>query len=87
MISACATSATAGTRHSGWPLTCNSPRRCNVDLVEFIGGSPYVDGILEEPFVLDADGYLPIPDVPGLGVRLSREKLSRFTPDAGVLFA
>ncbi len=59
----------------------------NVDLVEFIGGSPYVDGILEEPFVLDEDGYLPIPDVPGLGVRLSREKLKRFTPDPGVLFA
>ena len=58
----------------------------NVDLVEFIGGSPYVDGILEEAFVLDADGYLPIPDVPGLGVRLSREKLARFTPDPGVLF-
>ena len=27
------------------------------DLVEFIGGSPYVDGILTEPFELDADGY------------------------------
>jgi L-alanine-DL-glutamate epimerase-like enolase superfamily enzyme len=27
-----------------------------VDLVEFIGGSPYVDGILREPFVLYAQG-------------------------------
>ncbi len=50
------------------------------DLVEFIGGSPYVDGILAEPFVLDADGYLAIPDGPGLGVRLDPEKLARFTP-------
>ena len=58
----------------------------NVELVAFIGGSPYVDGILEEPFVLDADGYLPIPQAPGLGVSLSREKLARFTPDAAMLF-
>ena len=28
----------------------------DADLVEFIGGSPYVDGILAEPFTLDADG-------------------------------
>ena len=56
------------------------------DLVEFIGGSPYVDGILAEPFVLDADGHLPIPDRPGLGVDLDREKLARYTPDPAVLF-
>src|SRR4051812_42617800 len=42
----------------------------NVTLVEFIGGSPYVDGILAEPFQLDADGNLPIPTAPGLGVTL-----------------
>jgi L-alanine-DL-glutamate epimerase-like enolase superfamily enzyme len=57
-----------------------------VDLVEFIGGSPYVDGITEEPFVLDAEGYLTIPQRPGLGVRLSRERLARYTPDPSVLF-
>lgn len=57
------------------------------DLVEFIGGSPYVDGILEEPFALDEDGYLAIPNEPGLGVRLAAEKLARFTPDPGVLFS
>ena len=28
----------------------------DVDLVEFIGGSPYVDGITEKPFALDARG-------------------------------
>ncbi len=58
----------------------------NVDLVEFIGGSPYVDGILEDAFALDADGFLTIPDTPGLGVRLDREKLARYTPDPAVLF-
>ena len=58
----------------------------NVDLVEFIGGSAYVDGILETPFALDADGFLTIPDAPGLGVRLDREKLARYTPDPSILF-
>jgi D-galactarolactone cycloisomerase len=58
-----------------------------VDLVEFIGGSAYVDGILAEPFVLDADGWLSIPDRPGLGVTIDRAKLARYTPDAAPLFA
>jgi D-galactarolactone cycloisomerase len=59
----------------------------DTDLVEFIGGSPYVDGILALPFVLDEDGYLPIPDRPGLGVEIDREKLARYTPDPSALFA
>lgn len=59
----------------------------DADLVEFIGGSPYVDGILAEPFALDTDGDLAIPDKPGLGVELDRAKLARYTPDASVLFA
>jgi D-galactarolactone cycloisomerase len=58
----------------------------NVDLVEYIGGSAYVDGITTEPFRLDGDGYLTIPDAPGLGVTLDREKLSRYAPDVEVLF-
>ena len=59
----------------------------NVDLVEFIGGSPYVDGILQQPFQLNAEGYLAIPALPGLGVALDREKLKRYTPDPSPLFA
>ncbi len=58
----------------------------DTDLVEFIGGSPYVDGILRQPFKLDAEGYLNIPDRPGLGVELDPEKVARYTPDAGLLF-
>jgi D-galactarolactone cycloisomerase len=58
----------------------------DTDLVEFIGGSPYVDGILSEPFALDADGYLAIPARPGLGVTLDRERLARYTPDPAPLF-
>ena len=58
----------------------------DTDLVEFIGGSPYVDGILREPFSLDSEGYLRIPDLPGLGVELDPDKLARYTPDATALF-
>ncbi|MBF9232816.1 mandelate racemase/muconate lactonizing enzyme family protein [Microvirga alba] len=58
----------------------------DADLVEFIGGSPYVDGILAEPFVLDTEGYLTIPDAPGLGVELDREKVARYAADASKLF-
>ena len=58
----------------------------NTDLVEFIGGSPYVDGILAEPFELDGEGYLPIPAKPGLGVEIDRDKLGRYTPDPSPLF-
>ncbi len=59
----------------------------DTDLVEFIGASPYVDGILQQPFRLDAEGYLHIPDLPGLGVELDPEKVARYTPDAAALFA
>lgn len=57
----------------------------NVNFVEFIGGSPYVDGILAEPFKLDEDGQLSIPDLPGLGVTIDRDKLARYTPDCSGL--
>ena len=59
----------------------------DVDLVEFIGGSPYVDGITERPFALDREGNLEIPALPGLGVSLDRDKLARYTPDPSPLFA
>src|ERR1043166_2346334 len=58
----------------------------DVDLVEFIGGSPYVDGITEQPFKLDAEGHLEIPEIPGLGVSLDRDKLRRYPPDHSPLF-
>jgi L-alanine-DL-glutamate epimerase-like enolase superfamily enzyme len=58
----------------------------NVELVEYIGGSSYVDGITEQPFALDSDGWLTIPDRPGLGVTLDKDKLLRYSPDAAVLF-
>ncbi len=59
----------------------------DTDLVEFIGGSAYVDGIVAEPFALDDAGWLTIPDRPGLGVTLDPDRLARYTPDPTPLFA
>jgi D-galactarolactone cycloisomerase len=58
----------------------------HVDLVEFIGGSAYVDGLLVSPFSLDADGNLDIPMEPGLGVALDPENVARYSPNAEALF-
>ena len=49
------------------------------DLVEYIGGSPYVDEITVGGFSLDADGMIAIPDRPGLGVTLDRDALHELT--------
>ena len=57
----------------------------HVELVEFIGGSAYVDGLLTEPFALDGEGYLEIPTTPGLGVTLDPAKVSRYSPNASAL--
>ncbi len=57
-----------------------------VDLVEYIGGSAYVDGIVAAPFRLDGDGTLAIPDTPGLGVALDPDAVARFSPAAAALF-
>jgi D-galactarolactone cycloisomerase len=58
----------------------------DADLVEFIGGSAYVDGIMQTPFALDVEGYLTIPTQPGLGVVLDRERLTRVAADPTPLF-
>lgn len=58
----------------------------NVDLVEYIAGSAYVDNIMSTPFKLDADGMLAIPDVPGLGVSLDPDRVARYSPKAKELF-
>ena len=57
-----------------------------VDLVEFIGGSAYVDGITRDPFTLDDAGQLEIPMSPGLGVTIDRDKIARYTPNPAALF-
>ena len=46
--------------------------------VEYLTPSPYIDEIITVPFRPDAEGYLTVPDKPGLGVELNREGLKRF---------
>jgi L-alanine-DL-glutamate epimerase-like enolase superfamily enzyme len=43
--------------------------------VEFNVGNPMVETITEQPFELGDDGCLPVPTEPGLGVRISRERV------------
>ena len=47
--------------------------------VEFITPAPYIEDLVEEPFLLDADGLLSIPDAPGLGVRWNRAGIQRYS--------
>jgi D-galactarolactone cycloisomerase len=55
------------------------------DLVEYIGGSAYVDGLVDGGWRLDGDGMLAIPDRPGLGLVLDREAVARLTLGAPLL--
>jgi D-galactarolactone cycloisomerase len=57
----------------------------NTDYVEYIGGSRYVDGILDTPFRLDEDGYLTIPNAPGLGVDLDSDRVAALSVDHELL--
>jgi D-galactarolactone cycloisomerase len=49
------------------------------DLVDYLTRSPFIDDIVAGGWHLDADGMLPIPDRPGLGVSLNREALAKYT--------
>jgi D-galactarolactone cycloisomerase len=50
----------------------------DTDLVEYIDGSPYVDEIVAQPWRLDDDGMLAIPDRPGLGIALDPDAIARY---------
>jgi L-alanine-DL-glutamate epimerase-like enolase superfamily enzyme len=47
--------------------------------VEYLTPSPYIEDLTPEPFRPDADGLLPIPERPGLGVEIDRERLQRYS--------
>ena len=49
------------------------------DFVEYLTGSPYIDGIVANPWQLDVDGMLAIPDKPGLGIALDLDAVARYT--------
>ncbi len=51
----------------------------NTDMVEYLMGSPFIDGLAEQPWKLDQDGMLAIPESPGLGVPLNMDAVERHT--------
>jgi len=46
--------------------------------VEYLAPSPYIDEIITVPFRPDPEGYLTLPDKPGLGIELNRDGLKRY---------
>jgi L-alanine-DL-glutamate epimerase-like enolase superfamily enzyme len=42
-------------------------------------GSPFIDQIVEEPWRLDAEGYLAIPENPGLGIKLNLDAIAKYS--------
>lgn len=51
----------------------------DTDLVEYLTGSPFIDELAAQPWQLDADGYLPIPARPGLGIDIDLDALADFS--------
>jgi L-alanine-DL-glutamate epimerase-like enolase superfamily enzyme len=51
----------------------------HTDLVEYLTGSPFIDDLTQGGWKLDADGMLPIPITPGLGVSLNMDAVEKHT--------
>jgi D-galactarolactone cycloisomerase len=51
----------------------------HTDFVEYLTGSPFIDDIVQSKWKLDSDGYLAIPDGPGLGVSLDLDGVEKHT--------
>jgi len=47
----------------------------NGKYLEYWHPAPYVSGILKTPLLLDDDGMLPVPDLPGLGIEIDEQAL------------
>ncbi len=46
--------------------------------VEYLTPCVYLDEIITEPFRPDGEGYLTVPQSPGLGITLNRDALRKF---------
>jgi len=53
----------------------------NARYVEYLTPCAYIDELTSEPFALDGDGHLAIPDSPGLGVHIDPDRLAKFCPE------
>jgi L-alanine-DL-glutamate epimerase-like enolase superfamily enzyme len=51
----------------------------NTRFVEYLTGSPFIDEIVQVPWRIDAEGFLAIPDTPGLGLKLDLDAVKRYT--------
>src|SRR5213595_2463440 len=51
----------------------------DTNLVEYLSGSPFIDDLVADRWKLDADGMLPIPSAPGLGLTLNRDAVATYT--------
>ncbi|MFO1021935.1 MAG: mandelate racemase/muconate lactonizing enzyme family protein [Planctomycetales bacterium] len=50
--------------------------------VEYLTPCPYIEKIVQEPFRIDSEGFLEIPQRPGLGVELNRDALRDYVTGA-----
>jgi D-galactarolactone cycloisomerase len=57
----------------------------DTDLVEYLTGSPFIDEIALDGWPLDAEGKLAIPALPGLGLRVNPEALTKYTGGARLI--
>lgn len=55
------------------------------DLVEYLTGSPFIDEIAAGGWKIDAEGMLPIPTTPGLGLTLDPDAVAKYTGKARLL--
>ena len=53
----------------------------NAIYVEYLTPCAYIDELPTEPFRLDDDGCLTIPQAPGLGIDIDDDRLRRFCPE------
>ncbi|MFM8190469.1 MAG: mandelate racemase/muconate lactonizing enzyme family protein [Pirellula sp.] len=51
----------------------------NTRFVEYLTGSPFIDEIVQEPWRLDPQGYLEIPQGPGLGLKLNLDAVAKYS--------
>ncbi|MBZ0300447.1 MAG: mandelate racemase/muconate lactonizing enzyme family protein [Anaerolineae bacterium] len=57
----------------------------DTDFVEYLTGSPYIDDLVAEPWKLDDEGMLAIPDRPGLGIDLDLDAVARYSSGEGLM--
>jgi len=51
----------------------------NTNMVEYLTGSPFIDDLVADPWTLDGDGLLAVPDTPGLGIVLNMDAVEKHT--------